>query len=305
MRGAIAGLPPLKGARILAVRVGALGDTIVTLPALRALRREAGPEGDLDLVGTEPYIGLARGDGSASRVHPFERGPFRTDLRDFVSSFDVVVAWTRHDPLRAVLAASDIASLEAPPLPPPGIHASDHLLGTLSPWGITGRAPAPAIVFSDDARREASQWMTSQALVPGPRFVALHPGSGSPAKNWPEARFQDLARLARAAGYGVVWVAGEADVDRVTRLESSVPAPVARQLELSVLGAVLSRASGYVGNDSGVSHLAAATGVPSIVLFGPTDPRQWAPRGSMVGVVDCRSSAAMVWGIAREAFSPC
>lgn len=304
MRGADDILPLLNGARILAVRTGALGDTIVALPALSALRRAAGPEGDLELVGTEPYVHLAGNGSCASRVHAFDRGPFRADLPGFVSSFDVVVAWTGYAPLREALAASGTANVLAPPLPPPGVHASDHLLGSLAPFGIEGPATAPTLAFSAEILQEASEWIATRSLTPR-GFVALHPGSGSPAKNWPEPRFRQVAELVLAAGSGLVWIEGEADRDRVSRLDERVPAPVARRLDLWVLGAILAQARGYVGNDSGVSHLAAASGVPSVVLFGPTDPRQWAPRGANVGVVDWRSSASNLWGIARESFGLC
>ena len=301
MRGADVSLAPLKGARILAVRAGALGDTIVALPALAALRREAGPDGHLALVGAEPYVQLARSDRYASRVYSLDRGPFREDLPRVVSSFDIVVAWTRHTQLREAILAACIASLEAPPLPPKGVHASDHLLGTLSPFGIDGPAPPPVIGFSAETSARGDEWIASQGLGPH-RFVALHPGSGSPKKNWPEQRFRELAELVLAAGLGLVWIAGEADGESVSWLEATVPSPVARQLDLRVLGAVLSHAYGYIGNDSGISHLAAASGAASVALFGPSDPLQWAPRGRKVGVVDWRSSASTVWGIARAVF---
>lgn len=301
MRGATVSLPPLKGARILAVRAGALGDTLVVLPALSALRRAAGPSGELTLVGTEPYVQLARGEGLATTVHSFERGPFRDDLVRFVSSFDVVVAWTRHERLQEAVLAAGVASLEAPPLPPRGVHASDHLVGTLSPFGIEGPASFEPILYSPETLERADRWISSHRLVSG-GFVALHPGSGSPAKNWPRERFRELGERVLANRLGLLWIEGEADEDEVSRLTEWVPAPVAHRLGLRLLGAVLSRALGFVGNDSGISHLAAVSRVPCLALFGPTDPRQWAPRGPNVGVVDWRSSASMVWGIARDVF---
>ena len=301
MRGADVKLAPLKGARILAVRAGALGDTIVTLPALAALRREAGPEGHLALVGTEPYVQLARGDCYASRVYSLDRGPFCEDLQRVVSSFDVIVAWTKHAQLRKAILEAGISSLQVPPLPPKGTHASDHLLGTLLPFGIDGPAPPPAIGFSAETSARGDEWISSQGLGPG-RFVALHPGSGSAQKNWPEQRFRELAESVLLAGLGLVWIAGEADEESVSRLEATVPSPVARRLDLGVLAAILSRAYGYVGNDSGISHLAAASGAASVALFGPSDPLQWAPRGRKVGVVDLRISASTAWGVAREVF---
>ena len=72
---------------------------------------------------------------------------------------------------------------------------------------------------------------------------------------------------------------GPADDDAAALLETVPGACVARDLPLRVLAALLARAGAYVGNDSGVTHLAAASGAPTIALFGPTDPRVWAPLG--------------------------
>lgn len=111
-----------------------------------------------------------------------------------------------------------------------------------------------------------------------PRFLALHPGSGSPGKNWPRERFLGLAR-ALAPGRPWLLVAGPADEAAVNALGAETGAVVAQSLALRVLGAVLARAGLFVGNDSGVSHLAAGFGAPSLALFGPTDPAIWAPVG--------------------------
>jgi ADP-heptose:LPS heptosyltransferase len=88
----------------------------------------------------------------------------------------------------------------------------------------------------------------------------------------------------------------------VARLVRTVPAPVARDLPLRVLAALLSSSRGFVGNDSGVTHLAAAVGAPTIALFGPTDPRMWAPRGPSVLVAPDGAVPETVWENARSRF---
>jgi ADP-heptose:LPS heptosyltransferase len=105
-------------------------------------------------------------------------------------------------------------------------------------------------------------------------FAVIHPFSGSPRKNWPLEKFQRLARSLERR-MPVFWCAGREDP----------PLPGARYIEdLYELARWLARASLYVGNDSGVSHLAAAVGTPVLVLFGPTDPAVWAPRGPNVRI---------------------
>ncbi|HET8646880.1 MAG TPA: glycosyltransferase family 9 protein, partial [Vicinamibacteria bacterium] len=113
------------------------------------------------------------------------------------------------------------------------------------------------------------------------RFLALHPGSGSPAKNWPPGRYASLAR-ARAGGRPWLLVEGPADAEAARSLAGEAGAVRAHGLDARVLGALLARAGLVVGNDSGVTHLAAACGAPTLALFGPTDPLQWAPLGTRV-----------------------
>ena len=101
-------------------------------------------------------------------------------------------------------------------------------------------------------------------------LVALHPGSGSPRKNWPANRWLALAR----------WLEEELHA----RLLVGIGLP-ARNLPLGQLAARLAGCRLFLGHDSGVSHLAASAGAPCILLFGPTDPAMWAPPGPQVRVL--------------------
>ena len=120
-------------------------------------------------------------------------------------------------------------------------------------------------------------------------IIAIHPGSGSQAKNWPvenwislfssNRRFADLER--------VLVVSGEADQVQSEELEhewKNRGVHFARNLPLPHLAAVLERAT-FIGHDSGISHLAAAAGADCILLFGPTDPNIWAPQNHNVQIL--------------------
>ncbi|HEY6548414.1 MAG TPA: glycosyltransferase family 9 protein [Vicinamibacteria bacterium] len=135
-----------------------------------------------------------------------------------------------------------------------------------------------------------------------PHFLALHPGSGSARKNWPAERFVTLAgRLARDRPCLVI--EGPAD-EGVTLPFHASRAVFARGLPLRALGGLLARAGLYVGNDSGVTHLAAAFGAPTLALFGPTDPQIWSPLGPRVRVVRApqgRLETLEVAAVQREA----
>jgi len=124
---------------------------------------------------------------------------------------------------------------------------------------------------------------------PGQAPVAIHPGSGSPARNWPDERWQELmARL----DMPVLLVLGEVERGRWNApMLAGLPATcrarieIADRLSLPELAAALRRCRLFLGHDTGVSHLAAAVGRPCVLLFGPTDPAVWAPPGPHVRVI--------------------
>ena len=217
--------------RVLVIRSGALGDTIVALPAIAALGRRAAR---VEVVGTAPYVELALGPGLAVRTHSVDRAMFgalfqdgaeEAELLDFLGGFDRVVAWSRMPLLAAKLEGLGIELIQSTPLPPDGVHASDHLMQALEPLGINGPAPLPSIQI-----REGITGFP-------PKFVAIHPSSGSASKNWAPEHFEGLARLARAAGLDVVWIQGEADESVVSDLARLVPGRLARELPLEELAA--------------------------------------------------------------------
>jgi ADP-heptose:LPS heptosyltransferase len=114
---------------------------------------------------------------------------------------------------------------------------------------------------------------TAEAGVADPRFAVIHPFSGGRRKNWELARFREVAARLEIP---VRWLAGpEEKLEEGERFE-----------DLGTLSDWLSGAALYIGNDSGISHLAAACGVPVVAIFGPTDARVWAPRGRAVRVVE-------------------
>ncbi len=210
-------------------------------------------------------------------------GPLGTALREA----DLVLAYTRDVFLEAVLRARTRRLLVHDPAPPvAGPHASRWLAGPLRTIGLSDWPDPPDLVFGEAERAAADALVRA---LPG-RFLAVHPGSGSAAKNWPAERF--LA-FARAAELPKPWLLVLGPAEEPERWAGTPQAVIARDLPLRVLGSVLSRAALFVGNDSGVSHLAAAAGAPTLALFAATDPSLWSPVGRKVRPLDGRAPTAI------------
>jgi len=274
------------------VRAGALGDVILLRTAVTALRASghsvsllAPSHAGAALLGREPcevdsvlpwesahMAGLLVSDGTVS-----------PELRHALAPFDAVIAYTASvDLLQGLARAAPSAEIvaQSPQPPPAGPHAAASLAQAVAKLGASPAVTPPNCAASVAETAQAEPWLDR---LP-PRFVAIHPGSGAPRKNWPADRFASLVERLTAARPFLL-VEGPADVEAAApalRLPSAVRA---RDLPPRILGAVLARAGVYVGNDSGVSHLAAAWGAPVLVLFGPTDPAQWAPIGPRVKVL--------------------
>ncbi len=271
---------------MLLLRAGALGDVLLLRRAVFELKL-AGHA--VALLAPERPAGALAGSGpsevdtvlawESADVARLLGGDAPSALRERLGAQQRVVAYTRDAALLRALQDVGAHFRAHDPTPPDGWHASDWLAEPVRDLASPATGPLPSLVASAAEGREAERF--SGDLPAG--FLALHPGSGSPRKNWPVARFAELAgRLFPGRRY--LLVLGEADAATGAELSRDPHAVVARELSARVLGAVLARAGLYVGNDSGVSHLAAAFGAPSLVLFGPTDPRAWRPLGQRVWV---------------------
>jgi ADP-heptose:LPS heptosyltransferase len=234
------------------------------------------------------------GDGAwdADRLVPWERADIASlvadptteaALPDGLQALDAAIVYSRSRELASRLARS-CRLLLCDPAPDGTTHASWHFARPLGELGLEVPAEVPRLAAS---ARDAEASAALLARLPA-GFLALHPGSGSRRKRWPCDSFE---RLAEALSPGQPWllVEGPADAEAVAPLRRDPRAVVASGWAPRPLGALLARAGAFVGNDSGVSHLAAAFGAPTLALFGPTDPRVWAPVGPRVAVVQSRT----------------
>ncbi len=245
--------------RRLLIRPGGIGDCILSLPALECLRTdftEVWIRGDAaPLIRFADRVCAIASTGLDLLGLPDTAPP--PGLLERLRSFDSIVSW--YGANRAEFR-EQIARLKLPfqfldALPPAGerIHCADFFLKQA---GCSGPA-VPRIL-----------------VPPAPHgdFAAIHPFSGSPRKNWPLDRYRELAERLELP---VRWCAGPEE-----RLDDAV-----RMDNLYDLACWLATARIYIGNDSGITHLAAAVGTPVVAVFGPSDPAVWAPRGDSVQVI--------------------
>lgn len=253
--------------RTLVVHLGGIGDFILTCPVIQKLS-EAGP---VELLGVPRRLELAVAAGIAERVHDIE-GPRYAELFapgkpscDMGEGFDRIVLWMRPDGGEAakLRGPGGREVLSFPGLPPATWtqHATAYYLSCL---GFEDTGPV------------------SLSLPPSGEKcdVIVHPGSGGRKKNWPLDRFIVLADKLEASGRTVKWCLGPAEEN----LELGEGREIIRSESLVDVGKRLAAAKLYIGNDSGITHLAAAVGCPTVAIFGPTDPAIWGPRGDHVRI---------------------
>lgn len=282
--------------RHLAVmRGGAIGDLVLTLPAIHALRR-AFPQACLSLIGNPDILCLAGGDRilnhNNARFAPLysDLKPLPPTTRHFFEETDLLLAYSV-DP-RGVLAEHLNPLIRFKPIihdPRPAStyssHIIEHLLAPLHQWGLLAPDPTPRIHPRAIDRTYAAHCQQVHQLIPP--LVVLHPGSGGRYKCWPPPHFAKLIHRLHQCGNQVALLYGPAEEALILELKNQIP-PSCATLHppgLPELAGLLEGADLFIGNDSGPTHIAAALGTPTIALFGPTNPRIWGPRGGRVHII--------------------
>jgi ADP-heptose:LPS heptosyltransferase len=300
----------LQPPRILVVRQqNQMGDMVCATPVFRALR-ETFPQADIALVTAPVNMGVVRHNPHLNRIFTFEQGMWRRpwrlwnflrSLRTFGPEVAFVLSSVSFSVTSAALALAsgaryvvgadsrpfglDISrhafSLEMPSFPEMDRHSVLHSLAPLQAIGITTDDVSTLVVPSADEQEAAATILEELDFAPG--FLALHPGAGKKQNIWTPSGFAFVAGKAVDAGHQVLILHGPADQAVLTELRPLVdhlPAGkirVAPPCGVGVGAALLQRADRFLCNDTGVMHMAGALGVPTLALFGPTDPALWKP----------------------------
>ena len=256
------------------IRIGALGDVLLTrrltyslfLAGLRSTL--LAPARHASLLLADPWIEAVL-DSESPHFAPAFAGSWPKE-----AGFDVAVLISNSADLEkaAGLAAAKVIRLSPEPV-------RDDL-----PIALQWAEAARAVCLPFTGALPSLETTAREAITTGATLI--HPGSGSPAKNWPIERFALLGRRLEALGHRVAWIRGPAE----TGLPAGIPPDqVIDRPSLRALAATLARSRVFIGNDSGVSHLAGAAGAPTLVLFGPTRASVWSPDGPRVKALSSTS----------------
>jgi len=286
--------------RILVIATRQIGDVLLTTPLIRAARRRW-PQARIEVLGLQGTLGMLRGNPD---VDALIESPSRLGwrgLRDLMSR-----AWRRYD-LALVTDPGDRAHLlgwlaaarRSGIIPAASgsnwwkkqlldhvvvaagdrgtVHVTAEKQSLLAPWlGLDGAVPEVVV----PAAAPLPPHVQAQVM---PGAVIVHAPSMWPYKQWPIAHFEGLLKGLLAQGRQVVLTgsAGERDRECIAPLRVLASPPqlldLSGQLDFNQLVTLLQGAALYIGPDTSVSHLAAATGVPVIAIFGPSNPMRWAP----------------------------
>ncbi len=289
--------PPQK---ILVLHAGGIGDLLLALPALRIFR-QAFPRYTLELMGRPERLSVVTFDLQAESIHSIDQagmayfysdgGTLPPRLSALFSSFSCVLVFGKDS---GSILANNLSRagvdrvITIPSFPPPesGIHVSEYLVESLRAAGIEGQSSFSALRLPEEALIFARRFWAGFGLKEEERVLAIHPGSGSPGKNWDARKFAAVADWA-SERCQVLLISGPAQdgVEEVrTSLKKARPLG-ADNLPLIHLAAVLKETTAYLGNDSGITHLAALLGLPTVALFGPTNPALWGPKGPGVRII--------------------
>lgn len=277
--------------RLLIIHHGALGDLVATFPALVRLNKRYD---GLDVLCQGKLGKLAQSLGIVRNWLPLEASSFASLYSEHADSqvnkllrtyHDIVVfSFSSHLKTSIEKHTGKIVHLISPrPDVSEKTHVAAHIFAGLAGCGLLATTePDPPGTLSPSGKGHATN-----ARQFNSKKVLIHPGSGSRRKLWPLANFLEVHRTLRSDGFGPEFLFGPAEHFLVPGLMGGEDRRAVVHVvdEMQELLALLAGAGAFIGNDSGVSHLAAFMGIPTVAVFGPSDPERWKPVGRRVEVV--------------------
>jgi ADP-heptose:LPS heptosyltransferase len=275
---------------------GALGDVLLSLPCIGAIGKRGAPaiicRADVGMLLDATGLVRASSPADSSRFASwYTNRPVAATL-DVLGGYEQAFVFTvRKDTELVATIRSKIPDTQVIiTIPPEGdrTHVAEFRLQQL-PGALTAGVPA-VLDIPDLLRKRSRELLLRKLRNEHDRPVIIHPGSGGSRKCWPRERYFALAERLSAAGQAVLFLCGPAEspelrahIEEFLRERPGMASVF--DAGLAVVAGLAAECGLYIGNDSGITHLAAAVGAPVIALFGPTDPALWAPRGANVRVI--------------------
>ncbi len=282
----------------LVIAAGSLGDSLFTLPALRFLQSRS----EVTVAGTQSFLSLDSDFLGISRVIPLDPllqklltpGPLEVSTVEFLSKFKEVYVFFKEKDEALFQKLVSVKGLHVH-LPPKSFKefleearwVAEYWLETAAGEPVPWESPfrQSKLLIDDTLRQKGADILLSLRLS---YPLVIHPGSGSPEKNTPLTFFRTAAERAGVESQKqvlVVW--GEAEEKNLTAIQEAFGGMdhvrvLAEPLPLKLLAAVFSQSAAYLGNDSGVTQLAAACGLRTFAVFNTTDSRIWGPQQSII-----------------------
>ena len=272
--------------RILLITLSNIGDAVMTTPVMERLH-QLYPEAVLDLVADRRSSRLFAACPYVGEIHHKDkkkgwRGVLALVRRLRRRRYDLIVD-LRTDGLALLLRGR--RRLMKWGRSPRGPHAVEDLAAIIAPIDAEARIPPMRLWLDETSRAQAEAMLAS---LPGRRWLALAPGANSDHKIWPAERFSELANRLGEHFDACVLLGSPADRPRCAAVARDLVLPrldLSGETDLLTAAAVLDRMRLFVGNDSGLGHMAAAMATPTVTVFGPGRPERyhpWGPRARWV-----------------------
>jgi len=276
--------------KLLIIHQGAIGDIVSIFPAIIRLKEKFCR---IDAICKKSIGELASSLKLIERFYPVEAAFFssvfsgKTDSRtvDIFRSHDEIILFSYSLELENIISgmvSRKIYRIHPRPDASLEIHILNHVLDRLAENGLIRNANWPE---NDYFTRLSEQ--KEATFVYDRSKILLHPGSGSARKNWNSSNFIKTFKKIKSLGMNPEIILGPAEQNLSEIFARGLPAgnKIHMLTDLWDLMIMLKQSGGFIGNDSGISHLAAFTGIPTVVIFGPSSPKRWKPFGRSVEVL--------------------
>ena len=304
-----------QGQRGVILQPGAIGDCILTLP-LAELMKETVCPGGVDIIGHTEYLGFLPGRSCVDSVKSLDSMSLHRLFEDengfeLADADPLIMAFAGYPWIASFLGepgsnfeknliftvncshSAEVITLAMKPADEHKIHISDFYRKQFVEQGLSteehdSTISMPMIKPTQADKLRGMEIMAENGVMPTTKAVIIHPGSGGAHKCWHPDNFLAVAKMLEREGTDSVFLLGPAEMERFGPSvvdDMRATGKVLADLSLSDVLSILSCSRGYLGNDSGITHLAAAVGIKTVVVFGPTDPAIYHPIGPAVTIL--------------------